>query len=157
MASAALECPCLPQIVVGEKRRAWYHFVTTLCAIVGGVFVVAGMLDGLVHGSHALLKRKLDLGVPRAPSPPPLPSPHQFHAALAPQPPHAPAPRAAASVAVVRGASTRDEQYVCSGGIIFFFPPGLLGVAVHLPLSRHPGLQRRCTSVDVMAPILGRE
>ena len=69
MASSALVCPRLPQIVVGEKRRAWYHFVTTLCAIVGGVFVVAGMLDGLVHGSHALLRRKLDLGAAPAPRP----------------------------------------------------------------------------------------
>lgn len=111
MASAALECPCLPQIVVGEKRRAWYHFVTTLCAIVGGVFVVAGMLDGLVHGSHALLKRKLDLGVPRAPSPPPLPSPHQFHA--------------------------DDEQYVCSGGIKFF-PPWSAGGRCALAVVQAP-------------------
>ena len=56
--------------MVSEKRRAWYHFVTTLCAIVGGVFVVAGMVDGLVHGSHALLRKKLDLGATLNPPPP---------------------------------------------------------------------------------------
>jgi len=39
------------QIIVAEKRRAWYHFVTTTCAVVGGVFTVAGILDGIFHTS----------------------------------------------------------------------------------------------------------
>lgn len=50
------------QIMVSEEKRAWYHFVTTLCAIIGGVFVVAGMIDSLIHGGAAVLKRKLELG-----------------------------------------------------------------------------------------------
>ena len=39
------------QIIVAEARRAWYHFLTTTCAIVGGVFTVAGICDGLLHTS----------------------------------------------------------------------------------------------------------
>lgn len=39
------------QIIVAEQRRAWYHFVTTTCAVVGGVFTVAGILDGIFHTS----------------------------------------------------------------------------------------------------------
>jgi hypothetical protein len=87
------------QIWVTEKRKPFYHFITTLCAIVvstvrqagcmfnngiharhhvwwsgghmtahniielqGGVFVVAGIIDGLLHSSHRLLAKKLDLG-----------------------------------------------------------------------------------------------
>lgn len=50
------------QIVVTEKPKAWYHFITTLCAIVGGVFVVAGIVDGLLHTGAALVRKKVDLG-----------------------------------------------------------------------------------------------
>lgn len=39
------------QIIVAEKGRAWYHFLTTTCAVVGGVFTVAGICDGLLHTS----------------------------------------------------------------------------------------------------------
>ena len=36
----------LPIVVqFSEKKQAFYHFITQLCAIVGGVFTVAGMLD----------------------------------------------------------------------------------------------------------------
>lgn len=51
----------LVQILVTEKRKAFYHFITTLCAIVGGVFTVAGIVDGLLHQSVQLAK-KIDLG-----------------------------------------------------------------------------------------------
>lgn len=44
-----------------EKRKAFYHFITTLCAIVGGVYTVAGIVDGLLHQSVQLAK-KIDLG-----------------------------------------------------------------------------------------------
>ncbi|BDA51659.1 probable endoplasmic reticulum-Golgi intermediate compartment protein [Coccomyxa sp. Obi] len=49
------------QILVSEKPRAWYHFVTTTCAIIGGVFTVAGIVDGLVH-TGARLAKKVELG-----------------------------------------------------------------------------------------------
>lgn len=49
------------QIVVTERKKALYHFVTTTCAIIGGVFTVAGIIDGIVHGAGRLAK-KVDLG-----------------------------------------------------------------------------------------------
>lgn len=49
------------QIVVREKRKAFYHFVTTLCAIIGGIFTVAGIVDGVFHTSVRLAK-KVELG-----------------------------------------------------------------------------------------------
>jgi thiol-disulfide isomerase/thioredoxin len=50
------------QIWVSEKHKAWYHFITTLCAIIGGVFVVAGIIDGLLHSGHRMIAKKLELG-----------------------------------------------------------------------------------------------
>ena len=49
------------QIIVAEQTRPWYHFVTTTSAIVGGVFTVAGIVDGLVHTTASMAK-KVDLG-----------------------------------------------------------------------------------------------
>jgi hypothetical protein len=59
---AGVYCTGGVQIIVTEEKRAWYHFVTTLCAIVGGVYVVAGMIDSLIHGGAEVLRKKLDLG-----------------------------------------------------------------------------------------------
>lgn len=49
------------QIVVSEAPRAWYRFVTSMCAVVGGVFTVAGIVDGLIHSGRRALK-KVELG-----------------------------------------------------------------------------------------------
>ena len=32
-----------------EKRKTFAYFVTSLCAIVGGVFTVAGIVDSLIY------------------------------------------------------------------------------------------------------------
>lgn len=49
------------QIVVKEIGRPWYHFLTTTCAIIGGVFTVAGILDSILYASFKLAK-KMELG-----------------------------------------------------------------------------------------------
>lgn len=49
------------QIIVTERKKALYHFITTTCAIVGGVFTVTGILDGILYGAGRLAK-KVDLG-----------------------------------------------------------------------------------------------
>jgi hypothetical protein len=36
--------------------------VTSLCAIVGGVFAVSGLLDGAVHVSEKVIRQKMALG-----------------------------------------------------------------------------------------------
>ena len=38
------------------------HFTFMPILVQGGVFVVAGIIDGLLHSSHRLLAKKLDLG-----------------------------------------------------------------------------------------------
>lgn len=49
------------QIVVREQPREIYKFVTSLCAIIGGVFTVAGILDSLVYQGVKIAK-KIELG-----------------------------------------------------------------------------------------------
>ena len=38
-----------------------FHFLTQLCAILGGVFTVAGMVDRLVYSSLKSFEKKLSL------------------------------------------------------------------------------------------------
>ena len=45
-----------------ETRRSLTHFLTGVCAIVGGVFTVAGMVDGMLYHSQRALKKKIELG-----------------------------------------------------------------------------------------------
>ena len=40
-----------------EKRQTLSYFLTSLCAIVGGVFTVAGIIDGAIYHSGSMLKR----------------------------------------------------------------------------------------------------
>jgi len=53
----------LPIIVqYSAKKQAFYHFITNLCAIIGGVFTVAGIAASLVDKGMASLRKKQELG-----------------------------------------------------------------------------------------------
>jgi len=53
----------LPIVVqFSEKKQAFYHFITNLCAIIGGVFTVAGIVASVVDKGLASLKKKQELG-----------------------------------------------------------------------------------------------
>ncbi|XP_046547379.1 endoplasmic reticulum-Golgi intermediate compartment protein 3-like [Haliotis rubra] len=45
-----------------EKQRSFMHFLTGVCAIIGGVFTVAGLLDGMIYHSARAIQKKIDLG-----------------------------------------------------------------------------------------------
>jgi predicted small secreted protein len=45
-----------------EKQRSFMHFLTGVCAIVGGVFTVAGLVDAFVYHSSRAIQRKIQLG-----------------------------------------------------------------------------------------------
>ena len=45
-----------------EKEKSLGHFLSGLCAIIGGVFTVAGIIDKLVYTSAKILQQKTDLG-----------------------------------------------------------------------------------------------
>ncbi|XP_052772515.1 endoplasmic reticulum-Golgi intermediate compartment protein 1-like isoform X1 [Mya arenaria] len=44
-----------------ERRQPLYHFLTTVCAIVGGTFTVAGILDSCIFTAHEIIK-KIEIG-----------------------------------------------------------------------------------------------
>lgn len=45
-----------------ERRKSFTHFLTGVCAIVGGVFTVSSLLDSLVYRSLRSLEAKVELG-----------------------------------------------------------------------------------------------
>ncbi|KAG8187233.1 hypothetical protein JTE90_020662 [Oedothorax gibbosus] len=45
----------------GEKQKSFFHFLTSVCAIVGGVFTVAGMIDAAIYYSSRMVQ-KIELG-----------------------------------------------------------------------------------------------
>jgi len=45
-----------------EKEKSFGHFASGLCAIIGGVFTVAGMVDKMVYNSARLLQHKTEIG-----------------------------------------------------------------------------------------------
>ncbi|POO00433.1 DnaJ-like [Trema orientale] len=49
------------QVLITENQRSFSHFITNVCAIIGGVFTVAGILDSILHNTFRLMK-KVELG-----------------------------------------------------------------------------------------------
>ncbi|CAM6030099.1 unnamed protein product [Sphagnum balticum] len=45
-----------------EERVSFLHFLTTVCAIVGGVFTVSGIIDSFIYHGHGAIKKKVELG-----------------------------------------------------------------------------------------------
>ena len=50
------------QVTHTEYRTSFGHFLTSLCAIVGGTFTVAGIIDSCVYHGIRNLRRKVELG-----------------------------------------------------------------------------------------------
>jgi hypothetical protein len=50
------------QVHFTERRQSLLQFVTSVCAIVGGVFTVSGLIDSFVYQGHKVIKKKLELG-----------------------------------------------------------------------------------------------
>lgn len=45
-----------------EKVKSFGHFATNVCAIVGGVFTVAGLVDSFLYHSLRAIQKKIELG-----------------------------------------------------------------------------------------------
>ncbi|KAK9073947.1 hypothetical protein SSX86_006545 [Deinandra increscens subsp. villosa] len=45
-----------------ETHTSFLHFLTNICAIVGGIFTVAGIVDSFIYHGHKALKKKRDIG-----------------------------------------------------------------------------------------------
>ena len=50
------------QVKFVEKRTSFLHFLTNVCAIVGGVFTVTGIIDAFIYHGHRAIKKKMELG-----------------------------------------------------------------------------------------------
>jgi hypothetical protein len=48
-------------VTVAERKNSFLHFITGLCAIVGGVFTVTGIIDSFIYQGQRLA-RKMQLG-----------------------------------------------------------------------------------------------
>ncbi|KAK7272439.1 hypothetical protein RJT34_29034 [Clitoria ternatea] len=49
------------QVLITENQKSFSHFITNVCAIIGGVFTVAGIMDSILHNTFRLMK-KVELG-----------------------------------------------------------------------------------------------
>ncbi|KAB5534787.1 hypothetical protein DKX38_017873 [Salix brachista] len=49
------------QVLITENPKSFWHFITNVCAIIGGVFTVAGILDSILHNTVRMMK-KVELG-----------------------------------------------------------------------------------------------
>ncbi|XP_056163976.1 protein disulfide-isomerase 5-3-like isoform X1 [Syzygium oleosum] len=49
------------QVLITENSKSFSHFITNVCAIIGGIFTVAGILDSILHNTVRLMK-KVELG-----------------------------------------------------------------------------------------------
>ena len=45
-----------------KSKLTFLNFLTSVCAIVGGVFTVSGIVDSFVYHGHKAIKKKMDLG-----------------------------------------------------------------------------------------------
>lgn len=45
-----------------QKQQSLGHFLTNVCAIIGGVFTVAGLIDSLLYYSIRVIQKKIELG-----------------------------------------------------------------------------------------------
>ncbi|KAK1288604.1 Protein disulfide-isomerase 5-3 [Acorus calamus] len=45
-----------------EQHVSFLHFLTNVCAIVGGIFTVSGIVDSFIYHSHRAIKKKMEIG-----------------------------------------------------------------------------------------------
>ncbi|XP_068658920.1 uncharacterized protein [Aristolochia californica] len=50
------------KVIFTEENVSLLHFLTNICAIIGGVFTVSGIVDALLYHGHRAIKKKMELG-----------------------------------------------------------------------------------------------
>ncbi|RKP37709.1 endoplasmic reticulum-golgi intermediate compartment protein 3 [Dimargaris cristalligena] len=50
------------RVIYTEHRKSLSHFLTSLCAIVGGIFTVAGIVDAFIYRAENVIRQKVELG-----------------------------------------------------------------------------------------------
>ena len=60
--SIAPDPPPRLQVSFQEQRLSLLAFLTSVCAIIGGVFTVSGIIDATIYAGQKVLKHKMELG-----------------------------------------------------------------------------------------------
>ncbi|KAG5544302.1 hypothetical protein RHGRI_016898 [Rhododendron griersonianum] len=50
------------KVTFTEEHISFLHFLTSVCAIVGGVFTVSGILDSFIYHGQRAIKKKMEIG-----------------------------------------------------------------------------------------------
>ncbi|OIT39110.1 PREDICTED: endoplasmic reticulum-Golgi intermediate compartment protein 3-like [Nicotiana attenuata] len=50
------------KVTFTEQHVSFFHFLTSVCAIIGGVFTVAGIVDAFIYHGQKAIKKKVELG-----------------------------------------------------------------------------------------------
>ncbi len=50
------------QVKYHETKMGFLHFLTSVCAIIGGIFTVSGIIDAFIYHGGQAIKKKVDLG-----------------------------------------------------------------------------------------------
>ncbi|XP_021639142.2 uncharacterized protein LOC110634443 isoform X2 [Hevea brasiliensis] len=50
------------KVTFTEEHLSFLHFLTNVCAIVGGVFTVSGILDSFIYHGQRAIKKKMEIG-----------------------------------------------------------------------------------------------
>ncbi|KAL1540496.1 endoplasmic reticulum-Golgi intermediate compartment protein 3-like [Salvia divinorum] len=50
------------KVTFTETHVSFLHFITNVCAIIGGIFTVSGIVDSFVYHGHRAIKKKMELG-----------------------------------------------------------------------------------------------
>lgn len=50
------------KVTFTETHISFLHFMTNVCAIVGGIFTVAGIVDSFIYHGHKALRKKMEIG-----------------------------------------------------------------------------------------------
>ncbi|KAJ4765287.1 Endoplasmic reticulum-Golgi intermediate compartment protein 3 [Rhynchospora pubera] len=50
------------KVMSKESYESFLHFLTNVCAIVGGIFTVSGILDSFVYHGQRAIKKKMEIG-----------------------------------------------------------------------------------------------
>ncbi|KAJ7556838.1 hypothetical protein O6H91_05G100600 [Diphasiastrum complanatum] len=50
------------KVLFTERNTSFLHFLTNVCAIVGGIFTVSGIIDAFIYHGHRAIKKKIEIG-----------------------------------------------------------------------------------------------
>ncbi|PPD78406.1 hypothetical protein GOBAR_DD24678 [Gossypium barbadense] len=50
------------QVIFKEEHSSFLHFITNICAVIGGIFTVAGIIDTFVYHGQRRMKKKMEIG-----------------------------------------------------------------------------------------------